>query len=394
MLRIGNRHAGCREDLVESLLLAGVGGYPGKIDGFTYESPDRAPLGCGPLREASVLILIQEDLKSTRERHVYTLACVGHSRYTCIPFAQSCEICVMFTLFERGTYVNSRNLQRFIAALGAFGAILGGLALAHPASADSIQYQSYQRASQSEACTSQPGETPWQASWGSDSSWHPSWEMWAAGGKGGWTCTREIVWARDAGSAHVASCIDDDSCTYGSIGPGGGLVFYVDITRPEGSRYFEVAPKSWRTTDAGTQWCEPLEPTDVPGASATAIGTGAANTAAMAASVDCASVAASDVLAYGGNDSSEGQWFLPSLDELNALCNYSRTWVGTPSTALCTGVQDPDFAASDFGFLAAAYWTSTQGGGSYAWFQNLDSYDDQFFIEKWNVLSIRPIRSF
>ena len=71
-------------------------------------------------------------------------------------------------------------------------------ALAPAAAADSIQVQSYQRSSQTQACASQPGETPWQASWGPDASWHPSWEQWANGGSGGWTCTRSMTWALSA----------------------------------------------------------------------------------------------------------------------------------------------------------------------------------------------------
>lgn len=67
---------------------------------------------------------------------------------------------------------------------------------ANVASADQVQVQSYQRASQSEACAAQPGETPWQASWGPDSSWNPAWEQWANNGTGGWVCTRSITWAR------------------------------------------------------------------------------------------------------------------------------------------------------------------------------------------------------
>jgi len=73
---------------------------------------------------------------------------------------------------------------------------MGTLVSANGASADSVWLQSYQRASQTEACTAQPGETPWQASWGPDSSWNRSWEQWPNGGTGGWTCTRSITWAK------------------------------------------------------------------------------------------------------------------------------------------------------------------------------------------------------
>lgn len=87
--------------------------------------------------------------------------------------------------------------RSFLIALAALLMITSSLVGAHSVSADEVQYQSYQRASQSEECVAQPGETPWQASWGTDSSWHPSWEMWANNGTGGWVCSRSITWARD-----------------------------------------------------------------------------------------------------------------------------------------------------------------------------------------------------
>lgn len=82
--------------------------------------------------------------------------------------------------------------RRIVIALSSLAVVAVGLALTPSAWADSVQYQSYQRASQTEACAAQLGETPWQASWGADSSWSPSWEQWANKGNGGWTCTRSM----------------------------------------------------------------------------------------------------------------------------------------------------------------------------------------------------------
>ena len=104
--------------------------------------------------------------------------------------------------------VNSFRSKKFLAALSALVAVAAMVAGARVAAADSVWVQSYQRASQSEACTAQPGETPWQASWGTDSSWTPSWEQWANAGKGGWTCTRSITWAKSDGPTFPsAGCI-------------------------------------------------------------------------------------------------------------------------------------------------------------------------------------------
>jgi hypothetical protein len=95
--------------------------------------------------------------------------------------------------------------------LTVIGATLFG---ASAASSDSIQVQSYQRASQTEECATQVGESPWQANWGTDSSWKPSWEQWANKGTGGWTCTRSIVWARSAPAHPSAECISLNLSSY------------------------------------------------------------------------------------------------------------------------------------------------------------------------------------
>ena len=89
----------------------------------------------------------------------------------------------------------SVGLKSLLAFVSAVLVLAGSLAGAGAAAADSIQVQSYQRASATAACVAQPGETPWQANWGTDASWKPSWEQWANTGKGGWVCTRSITWA-------------------------------------------------------------------------------------------------------------------------------------------------------------------------------------------------------
>ena len=111
-----------------------------------------------------------------------------------------------------------------LASIAGVVLVTGALVGANAASADSIQVQSYQRASQSSACTAQPGETPWQASWGSDSSWTPSWEQWANGGRGGWTCTRSITWAHEE-STPVSQCTQQSQSSYVFLDPSGFIPF-------------------------------------------------------------------------------------------------------------------------------------------------------------------------
>ena len=281
------------------------------------------------------------------------------------------------------SFLKSVRPRTFLATLSVLVVISGMLFGANVASADSIQVQGYQRASQSEPCVAQVGETPWQASWGPDATWKPGWEQWANKGAGGWVCTRSITWAKTP----VPASSTGGSVTYrvGDVGPGGGLVFLIS-----GSLTYEMAPAAWGSAEAGVKWCRGL--TDVPAASGTAVGTGAANTAAMAASGACSSNAAAAVLAYAPAGTSAGQWFLPSRDELNAMCNYSRNPI-TPPTGGCTGSQNGTFASGTYGFASFYYWSSSQGDPSNAWYQGLD-VGDQGGDLKFLSLQVRPVRAF
>ena len=311
------------------------------------------------------------------------------------------------------TVLKSVRSRKFLAAMSALTAVAATLLGANVASGDEVWNQSYQRASQSEECVAQPGETPWQDSWGTNPGWSPSWAKWANEGQGGWTCNRSITWAQTpvpassssgGGGSITYTCSNagvrspgGGACVVGDIGPGGGLVFYIDSA--SGLRY-EMAPKAWSgagTPDAGASYCDTY-PNDVSGAAGTAVGTGAANTAAMAASIACSSNAAAAVLAYPGNDSSVGQWFLPSKDELNAMCYYSRNLSASPDPTLsCFGgsgtTQDGTFAGGDYGFASVLYWSSSQATAYNAWSLSLDN-GNQFNDGKVTTLRVRPVRAF
>jgi hypothetical protein len=285
--------------------------------------------------------------------------------------------------------VKSHHPGTFYAFVSVVAMTASMLVGANIASADQVQVQSYQRASQTEACAAQPGETPWQASWGPDSSWTPSWEQWANNGTGGWTCTRRITWARTATARTYA---------LGDIGPGGGLVFLIS-----GGKTYEMAPKTWSGTSNDDTprltWCSDTS-SDITGAVGTAVGTGSSNTTAMLA-LPCTSGAGVSARAYRGGGYTD--WFLPSKDELNAMCNYSRNptspaaqdvscFVTAPGTA-----QNAAFASSDFGFsndvLFGIYWSSSQHTPTHTWLLAMESGasgDDA----KFNAWRVRPIRAF
>jgi hypothetical protein len=280
-----------------------------------------------------------------------------------------------------GGVVEWVHVRGLIASSAALVVAAGTLFGASSASADSVWHQSYQRASQSEACVAQPGETPWQASWGADSSWHPSWEQWANGGTGGWTCTRAIVWARTPVAAESSSVM----YRVGDVGPGGGLVFLIS-----GGLTYEMAPKTWGAAEtSGLQLCDTN--TDIAG-TGTAVGTGSANTAAITAAIACSSNAAAAARAYDGGGLTD--WFLPSRDELNAMCNYSRnpTIPAAPSVA-CSGAQDGAFATGAYGFAFPYYWSSSQEIVSNSWYQLSVNGFQGTANQVSSYLGIRPIRT-
>ena len=283
----------------------------------------------------------------------------------------------------------------FLATLSVLVVVAGTLVGANVASADSVQYQSYQRASQTEACTAQVGETPWQASWGTDSSWYPSWDQWANGGKGGWTCGRSITWAKTpvAGGSSSAR-----TYALGETGPGGGLVFLIS-----GGLTYEMAPKTWGANETtGIEWCNNTS-SDVTGAVGTAVGTGSANTTALDAA--CTSGAGQSAADYAANGLSD--WFLPSLDELNAMCNYSRNPTAPAAPIAFPGVgcfgpagsggstQNVTFAAGTYGFANNGnYWNSSQHSNTTAWYQDWGNGARSFNDGKFATLRVRPVRAF
>ena len=272
-----------------------------------------------------------------------------------------------------------KNVRWTLPVIAALMMIAGTLLGANAASADSVQVQSYQRASQTEACVAQPGETPWQANWGADSSWKPAYEMWANGGKGGWTCTRTIVWAKTPVPASSGSA----SVTYrvGDVGPGGGTIFYIDLSRATGSKFWEVG------SDLGTaQWG--CNGTDIV-ATGTAIGDGKANTGLILAGCATSGIAARVASATAGGYS---DWFLPSQDELNQVCKYARD---QSTTAVDRAVQCDGTGTLRSGFPSIYYWGSTQypDRGDIAWFWSIGGGYASNDVKP-STHGVLPIRSF
>jgi hypothetical protein len=218
------------------------------------------------------------------------------------------------------------------------------------------------------------------------------------------------------------TCANGGVCAVGDRGPGGGYVFYVSASyfTSTGStcnttcKYLEVAPSDWKNN---TIEDDPRLVLEYDGAAAYVrvaqnfsgstegfssdeqvswrIGQGFYNTSLFTGP------AAAAVLAYAGN-STAGQWFIPSMNELNELCKYvsgratgdpkvrcTTTFAGFKSTAN-VGYTDRG------GFRRERYWSSSQHyqTTTWVWGQGFDGDGSQTPNYKWNETSIRPIRAF
>jgi len=170
------------------------------------------------------------------------------------------------------------------------------------------------------------------------------------------------------------TCATGGECRLGDTGPGGGTIFYKDLTRPPGSQYFEAACVGWQNNCDGTT----PDPTSewgciyslISGADGQAIGTGEQNTADILAGCETPGIAAR--LADGYTNSGESDWFLPSQNELNQMYVEPTTFGG---------------------FLTDAYWSSSEYDDDLAWFQWFDG-GEQYGTSKYATAYVRPVRSF
>ena len=167
------------------------------------------------------------------------------------------------------------------------------------------------------------------------------------------------------------------ACAVGERGPGGGIVFMTPSTPGNTSGlFYEAAPSTWYSPsgDPTSAWCD--NSNTLLGVASTVNGTGAmdgANKTAVMLGV-CTSGAANLADAYTAtvNGVVYGDWFLPSKGELNQMY-VNRTEIG--------------------GFVTAAYWSSSEGDASAAWFQAFyNGY--QFNVNKTGTAYVRPVRAF
>jgi hypothetical protein len=225
-----------------------------------------------------------------------------------------------------------------------------------------------------------------------------------------------------ATTAPVAlTCATGGTCVVGDRGPGGGIVYYVSATpfTSAGStcnttcKYLEVAPAGWnngavvaddppRAWSTNTSLTTGQDTVTAGTESAFAgekfnwkIGQGFYNTSVMKVA-GATSTAQAAVLAYAGG-STAGQWFIPSMNELNELCKYARgQTTGDPTVACTSGgtFKSTANAGTDLGgFVSTFYWSSSESGSRYSHQQSFFS-GTQDFNWKYGAWYVRPVRAF
>ena len=158
-------------------------------------------------------------------------------------------------------------------------------------------------------------------------------------------------------------------------------------------KYLESAPitgaDAW--TDALYNWTGSSAHYSAIGSDAqgTAIGTGYKNTLAMVSQDSTASRAGTASRGFGGpNDLTD--WYLPSKDELNALCKWAFS---DNVNTVCNNSGSGSLTLVNGGFSTVYYWSSSELGASAAWSQYFAN-GDLTNGDKSDSGYVRPVRAF
>jgi hypothetical protein len=203
------------------------------------------------------------------------------------------------------------------------------------------------------------------------------------------TCRLSVSIAADTSYLSASSSQISFSLVYqvGDTGPGGGVIFLTPYAGVNSTgSYFEAAPAGWSgaATDQIAQWCN--DTTNYLGTTGVAprlltIGSGQANTNAMVAAGKCTSGAGNVARAYTGG--SRTDWFLPSIEELQAM--YAQ------NVAIGGFVEMTEPPSRRF----TTYWSSSEDSSNpfhaRSWSFRTNGNDNWSKSLKFGV---RPIRSF
>jgi hypothetical protein len=196
----------------------------------------------------------------------------------------------------------------------------------------------------------------------------------------------------------------------GSVGPGGGTIFYVDTNgfncgssfSSTGSptsglcKYLEAAPVTWSgSSDPSKVWSTVgFTTTDISGISndssaynnAAAIGLGYKNSTLIVGQGNTSASAAGSARAYTGGGKND--WYLPTTAELNLLCQWARGVTQNVTMACSGGTDNSDFATNP------AYWSSSETAADQARVQYFNNSGAQDARAKGDGNKVRPIRAF
>ncbi|MBQ7905549.1 MAG: hypothetical protein IJ361_07325 [Spirochaetaceae bacterium] len=197
----------------------------------------------------------------------------------------------------------------------------------------------------------------------------------------------EVMAKKLASNLNTSSSSVKTSYNIGDEGPGGGIIFYYseegfDVYQADGSvercNYLEVS----KTEVADVTWCSKK-----PGSfccsinTNTGLGFGKMNTykiingkhsGGVVSSTNCA---AKVCVEYSTTQTSKGDWFLPSKDELNLLYKNLGTRILATATVDC-------------------HWSSSESSSDDAWFQSFsDGYQYRGNFKR-VTRSVRSIRAF
>jgi hypothetical protein len=225
----------------------------------------------------------------------------------------------------------------------------------------------------------------------------------------------------------------------GDIGPGGGVIFYKDVAgfncgpnysatgSPTNGKcnYLEAAPSLWSGLEEEDQNEEMVPAKDSafvfanviqnlneivvaeegpggPGTLVPQVGRGYKNSLAIIAQGNNATTAAGAARAYRGGTKSD--WYLPSLSEINLLCQWAKGVTGDATTA-CPSSGTPTRTGAGFEVLWDAnpeaspqYSTSSEQfdvnqAVNWVWIINFSDANAEA-IEKGQSARVRPIRAF
>jgi hypothetical protein len=212
-----------------------------------------------------------------------------------------------------------------------------------------------------------------------------------------------------SGLASATQSVTPTAYTIGATGPGGGKIFYVansagftcGVTLNEKCYYLEVAPPAlglanWDTDTVNSvsrTWAQsPHRSTSVPNfgnlTAAEAIGYGYRNTRLIIdqGNTDPANSAAALAQSFSGGGLSD--WFLPSRQELNTLCQWQTANGCFDSPTIQNKV------AGATGFSVGPYWSSSEMSATDARYRLNQQGGDQGGGSKGSTALVRPIRAF